>query len=85
MCRLTHRFLFWLLLGRGIILQFRINYKLIFVKDFIKKYWEGALVAQMGLGFILYEHFNNNEISSVGISIFVIGNIILLGKLFYKK
>ena len=55
------------------------------MKDFIKKYWEGALVAQMGLGFILYEQFNNNEISSVGISIFVIGNIIVLGKLFYKN
>ena len=32
MCRLTYRFLFWLPLGRGIILKFRDNYKLILMK-----------------------------------------------------
>lgn len=55
------------------------------MKDFIKKYWEGALVAQIGLGFLLYKYLTVEEISSVGLSIFVIGNIILLGKLFFKK
>jgi hypothetical protein len=55
------------------------------MKDFIKKYWEGALVAQIGLGFMLFEHFSNNEISSTGISIFAIGNITLLGKLFHEN
>ncbi len=77
--------LFWLPLGLGIILYFEVNYKLIQMKDLIKKYWEGALVAQIGLGFLLYKYFTVGEISSVGLSIFLIGNIILLGKLFYKK
>lgn len=72
-------------MGRGIFLYFEVTYKLIQMKDFIKKYWEGALVAQIGLGFLLFKYFTVGEISSVGLSIFVIGNIILLGKLFYKK
>ena len=55
------------------------------MKDFIKKYWEGALLAQIGLGYILYEYFTQDEISSFGVIFFGIGNIILLGKLFYKK
>jgi len=55
------------------------------MKAFIKKYWEGALVAQIGLGFMLFEHFSNNEISSTGISIFAICNITLLGKLFHEN
>ncbi len=55
------------------------------MKDFIKKYWEGALVAQIGLGYMLYEYFTQDIISSTGITLFAIGNIILLGKLFYKN
>lgn len=82
---MTHRFLILLPLGRGIILYFGVNYKLIIMKDFIKKYWEGALVAQIGLGYMLYEYFTEAEISSIGISFFLIGNIILLGKIFYKN
>ena len=54
------------------------------MKDFIKKYWEGALVAQIGLGYMLYEYFTEVEISSFGLTFFLIGNLILLGKLFYK-
>ena len=55
------------------------------MKDFVKKYWEGALVAQIGLAYILYEYYTNDQISSFGISIFAIGNLIVLGKAFYKK
>ena len=55
------------------------------MKDLIKKYWEGALVAQIGLAYILYEYYTNDQISSFGISIFAIGNLIVLGKAFYKK
>jgi len=55
------------------------------MKDFIKKYWEGALLVQIGLGYILYEYLTQDEITSFGVIFFGIGNIILLGKLFYKK
>ena len=55
------------------------------MKNFVKKYWEGALVAQIGLVYMLYEYYTNDQISSVGISFFAIGNLIVLGKAFYKK
>ena len=55
------------------------------MKNFVKKYWEGAVVAQIGLAYVLYGYYTNNQISSVGISIFAIGNLIVLGKAFYKK
>lgn len=55
------------------------------MNNFIKKYWEGALVAQIGLAYILYEYYINDQISNIGISLFAIGNIIVLGKAFYKK
>jgi hypothetical protein len=61
------------------------NNKSIKMKNFVKKYWEGALVAQIGLVYILYEYYTNDQISSVGISFFAIGNLIVLGKAFYKK
>jgi|TARA_A200000159_G_C7188011_1_gene282540 hypothetical protein len=55
------------------------------MKNFVKKYWEGALVAQIGFAYMLYEYYTNDQISSVGISFFVIGNLIVLGKAFFKK
>ena len=55
------------------------------MKKFVKKYWEGALVAQIGLAYMLYEYYINGQISSVGISFFAIGNLIVLGKAFFKK
>jgi membrane-bound ClpP family serine protease len=55
------------------------------MKEFLKKNWEGALVAQLGLGFILYEYYTKSEITSVGISFIAIGNLIFFGKLFYKN
>ena len=60
-------------------------FSLAFMKNFVKKYWEGALVAQIGFAYMLYEYYTNDQISSVGISFFVIGNLIVLGKAFLKK
>ena len=54
------------------------------MKDIIKKYWEGALLAQIGLGYILYEYFTKDEITSFGVIFLGIGNILLLGKLLLK-
>ncbi|MGB1114240.1 MAG: hypothetical protein ACPG14_05535 [Flavobacteriaceae bacterium] len=55
------------------------------MKDFVKKYWEGALVAQLGLVYTLYEYYTNDQISNIGIGLIAIGNLIILGKAFYKK
>jgi len=55
------------------------------MKGFVKKYWEGALVAQLGLLYTLYEYYTNDQISNIGIVLFAIGNLIVLGKAFYKK
>tara|TARA_Y100000389_G_scaffold192931_1_gene221141 strand:- start:660 stop:830 length:171 start_codon:yes stop_codon:yes gene_type:complete len=55
------------------------------MKEFLRKNWEGALVAQIGLGFMLYEYYTKSEITSVGISFFAIGNLIFFGKIFYKN
>ena len=55
------------------------------MKDFVKKYWEGALVAQLGLVYTLYEYYTNDQISNIGIVLIAIGNLIILGKAFYKK
>ena len=54
------------------------------MKDIIKKYWEGALLSQIGLGYILYEYFTKDEITSFGVIFLGIGNILLLGKLILK-
>jgi len=44
----------------------------------------GALLAQIGLGYILYAYFTQDEITSFGVIFLGIGNILLLGKLLLK-
>ena len=55
------------------------------MKGFIKKIWPGALLAQIGLGYILNEYFTKDEITSFGVIFFGIGIILLLGTLFKNK
>ena len=44
----------------------------------------GALLAQIGLGYIFYAYFTQDEITSFGVISLGIGNILLLGKLLLK-